>query len=385
MSLLSFAQSTVLAIGNMLFLGVQAENPLLYLLVYWIGGQVFAFIIYTLVVSFANLGKAIAVILLIVQVAGGGGAYPLAILPQFFQDVSVWLPATHVINAMRAAMFGVYQGDFWVEIGCVLLYVVPFALLGLVLRNPTMKLVNWFVEQVEKVESRIRNREGLRPSRCLFVARVVCGAQRGSIARMNKSENTQTNRMEDGGLPPRQRHMVLGIMMAGTTAACISQSMMIAALPTIMQEFLVGAGLAQLITTAYIFTLGLFSAMSAYLVSKKLDARRLFFIAMVGFIVGCCASLSRRIIRCCSHLAWCRRLARAFCSRYSSGGAFRYIPKANTARPWALWGSLSGSRPQSARQSRVFIVDAWGWRAVFVALGVVSAVVTLLAIPFCRM
>lgn len=64
--------------------------------------------------------------------------------------MSVWLPATHVINAMRAAMFGVYQGDFWVEIGCVLLYVVPFALLGLVLRNPTMKLVNWFVEQVEK-------------------------------------------------------------------------------------------------------------------------------------------------------------------------------------------------------------------------------------------
>ena len=107
---------------------------------------------------------------------------------------------------------------------------------------------------------------------------------------MSKSENIQTNRTEDGGLPPRQRHMVLGIMMAGTTAACISQSMMIAALPTIMQEFLVGAGLAQLITTAYIFTLGLFSAMSAYLVSK-LDARRLFFIAMVGFIVGCCASL----------------------------------------------------------------------------------------------
>ena len=149
-SLLAFCQDTLLAVGNMLFLGVQANNPLLYLLVFWIGGQVFAFIIYTLVVSFANLGKAIAVILLILQVAGGGGAYPLAILPQFFQDVSVWLPATHVINAMRAAMFGVYQGDFWIQIGYVLLYLVPFALLGLVLRNPTMKLINWYVEQVEK-------------------------------------------------------------------------------------------------------------------------------------------------------------------------------------------------------------------------------------------
>ena len=68
---------------------------------------------------------------------------------------------------------------------------------------------------------------------------------------MNKSENIQTNRTEDGGLPPRQLpYGAAGIMMAGTTAACISQSMMIAALPTIMQEFLVGAGLAQLITTA---------------------------------------------------------------------------------------------------------------------------------------
>lgn len=149
-SLLTFAQGTLLALGNMLFLGVQVNDPLLYMLCYWVSGQVFAFIIYTLVLSFANLGKAIAVILLILQVAGGGGAYPLSILPQFFQDVSAWLPATHVINAMRAAMFGVYQGDFWIELGLVLLYLVPFALLGLVLRNPTMKLINWYVEQVEK-------------------------------------------------------------------------------------------------------------------------------------------------------------------------------------------------------------------------------------------
>lgn len=149
-SVLTFAQDTLLALGNMFFLGVQVNNPLLYLLCFWVSGQVFSFIIYTLVVSFANLGKALAVILLILQVAGAGGAYPLALLPPFFQDVSVWLPATHVIDAMRAAMFGVYQGDFWVEMGIVVLYVLPFALLGLVLRNPTMKLVDWFVEQVEK-------------------------------------------------------------------------------------------------------------------------------------------------------------------------------------------------------------------------------------------
>lgn len=149
-ALMSIAQSTVLCLGNMFFLRVQVDNPWLYLLCFIVSGLVFAFIIYTLVASFANLGKAVAVILLILQVAGGGGSYPLAILLDFFQDLSVWLPVTHVVNAMRAAMFGMYNNDFWIEIGTLLLFTVPFILLGFVLRNPMIKLVDWFVEKVEE-------------------------------------------------------------------------------------------------------------------------------------------------------------------------------------------------------------------------------------------
>ena len=198
---------------------------------------------------------------------------------------------------------------------------------------------------------------------------------------MNKSENIQANRTEDGGLPPRQRHMVLGIMMAGTTAACISQSMMIAALPTIMQEFLVGAGLAQLITTAYIFTLGLFSAMSAYLVSK-LDARRLFFIAMVGFIVGCCASLfaTNYPVLLASRLV--QAIGAGILLPLIQVVALSVYPKSQYGKAMGIVGIIIGFAPAIGPAISGFIVDAWGWRAVFVALGVVSAVVTLLAIPF---
>ncbi len=145
----SLCQTTVLAVGNMLFLGVQANEPLLYLICFWLAGLVFTFIMYTLVVSFANLGKAIAVFLLIIQVTSGGGSYPLQMLPDFFQTLSPFLPATHVINAMRAAMMGVYNGDFWVEIGCLLLFVVPFLLLGLLLRKPLMRFLNWYVKKAE--------------------------------------------------------------------------------------------------------------------------------------------------------------------------------------------------------------------------------------------
>ena len=147
---LSFVQSSILALGNLLFLQVQATEPLLFLVCYWVSGLVFTFIIYTLVVSFANLGKALAVFLLIIQVSAGGGSYPLPMLPDFVQALSPFLPLTHAINALRAAMMGFYQMDFWVEIGLLLVFVVPFMLLGLLLRKPLMNLLNWYVRKTEE-------------------------------------------------------------------------------------------------------------------------------------------------------------------------------------------------------------------------------------------
>lgn len=149
---LSLLQSTCIGLGNLLFLGVQAVEPVLYLLCLWGSGLVFAFIIYALVASFANFGKALSVMLLIIQVSGGGGSYPLALLPDFFQAASPFLPITHAVNAMRAAMFGVYQGDFWMEMGVLVLFALPFVLLGFVLRNPLIKLVDRFVEKVESTK-----------------------------------------------------------------------------------------------------------------------------------------------------------------------------------------------------------------------------------------
>ena len=147
---LSFVQSSILALGNLLFLQVQATEPLLFLVCYWVSGLVFTFIIYTLVVSFANLGKALAVFLLIIQVSAGGGSYPLPMLPDFVQALSPFLPLTHAINALRAAMMGLYQMDFWVEIGLLLVFVVPFMLLGLLLRKPLMNLLDWYVRKTEE-------------------------------------------------------------------------------------------------------------------------------------------------------------------------------------------------------------------------------------------
>lgn len=151
-ALLSLLQTTVMGLGNMLFLQVQVTHPWLFMLSYWLAGLVFVFIIYALVVAFANLGKAVAVLLLIIQVTGCGGSFPLEILPDFVQKISPWLPATHVVDAMRAAMFGVYNNDFWVSTCMLLAFIVPAAIIGLVLRKPLAGFMKWYVESVESTK-----------------------------------------------------------------------------------------------------------------------------------------------------------------------------------------------------------------------------------------
>lgn len=135
-ALLGLAQSTLVFLGNILLVGLDPVHPFLFMLTGWTTSLVFTFIIYTLVVSFSDAGKALAVFLLVIQVAGAGGAYPLSLLPTWFQNVSPFLPATHAIDAFRAALAGIYHADYWISLGWLLAFVVPMLLLGLVLRKP---------------------------------------------------------------------------------------------------------------------------------------------------------------------------------------------------------------------------------------------------------
>lgn len=149
-AVVALLQSTVISLGNLIFLGIQVFNPFLYVLCFWVAGLVFQFIMYTLVATFGNVGKAIAVLLLIFQVTGAGGSFPLQLLPEYATAINPFLPASYVVNAMRASMTGLYQFDYWIYLGKLLLFLLPMALIGLVFRRPFVKANDKFVELVEK-------------------------------------------------------------------------------------------------------------------------------------------------------------------------------------------------------------------------------------------
>lgn len=151
-ALLAFAQATLVCAGDLLFFGIQCEHPFQFMLVGWLAGFVFSNMIYTLTVSFGDIGKAIAVVLLVMQVAGSGGTFPIEMTADFFQAVYPFLPFTHAINAMHAAMAGAYGMEFWIELGTLSLYFIPSLALGLVFRRPVIRANRWIIEKLEETK-----------------------------------------------------------------------------------------------------------------------------------------------------------------------------------------------------------------------------------------
>nr|WP_281385794.1 YhgE/Pip domain-containing protein [Microbacterium marinum] len=150
--LVGLAQSTLLTLGLILFVRIEPAHPLLMVLAGWLTSLVFTLIVYTAVVTFGNAGKALCVLLLVIQISGSGGAYPLQLLPDWFQNISPFLPATYAIQAMRSAIAGVYAADFWISLLLLALFIVPALLLGLVLRRPLIAYNRGMSEALESTK-----------------------------------------------------------------------------------------------------------------------------------------------------------------------------------------------------------------------------------------
>jgi len=151
-ALIGFVQSTLLCLGNLVFVQVQSVHPLLYMLTGWVTSLVFTLTVYTAVVAFGSAGKALCVLLLVVQISTSGGAYPLQLLPDWFQRLSIFLPATYAVRSFQAAIAGIHHSDYWVAMGTLALFLLPALLLGLVLRKPLVSLNRNLTQALESTK-----------------------------------------------------------------------------------------------------------------------------------------------------------------------------------------------------------------------------------------
>jgi putative membrane protein len=144
--LLSQIQAVVIVAGDLYLFGVQCRYPAAMFLVAMATSLTFSLLIYALTISFGDIGKALAVVVMVIQIAGSGGTYPIEALPSFFRAVYIFFPFPYAINAMRECIGGMYHQDLTIDLLKLGVFCVGALVIGLVVRIPFMGL-NRFIEK----------------------------------------------------------------------------------------------------------------------------------------------------------------------------------------------------------------------------------------------
>ena len=138
--LIGQAQTAITVLGDLFYVDIQCPHPFLFCLASAASSFVFTLLIYSLTVAMGNVGEAVAVIVMVIQVAGAGGTFPIEVLPEVYQMIYKFLPFTYCMNALRECVGGLYKNDYWMDLRALGIYILISLFIGLVVAVPLRRL-----------------------------------------------------------------------------------------------------------------------------------------------------------------------------------------------------------------------------------------------------
>ena len=149
---LSQIQAAVIVTGDLYILKVQCLHPGMLYITGALTAFTFSLLIYSLALSFGDVGKAIVVVIMVMQIAGSSGTFPIELLPAIYQKIYRFFPFPYAIDAMRECICGMYGNYYWQQIGFLLLFAAAALVIGLLVRRPFMGLNRFMEEKLEETE-----------------------------------------------------------------------------------------------------------------------------------------------------------------------------------------------------------------------------------------
>ncbi len=147
---IAVVQALIVSLGNVYILKTYIVSPYINILCVVFIGICFNVIVYTLAALFDNIGKALAVILLVLSVAGGGGNFPIQLSSNFFQIINPLLPFTHAVNLLRETVGGIYVPVFVKSVVILALDTILFLIIGITFAPQIIKLTDKMVRSANK-------------------------------------------------------------------------------------------------------------------------------------------------------------------------------------------------------------------------------------------
>lgn len=131
--IISLFQTLIITLGDMYVLGTQATSPYRFVLYALLISLLFSSIIYTIVCILGNVGKAVCIVLLVLQLGSSGGTFPIQMTSEFFQALYPKVPFTYSIGLLREAVGGVYIPAVERDIKILLIYLIVVLIGGAIL------------------------------------------------------------------------------------------------------------------------------------------------------------------------------------------------------------------------------------------------------------
>ncbi len=145
-------QGVIIVLGDLYLLHVQCVHPWLFMLAASVIATTFTLLIYSFVVTWGDVGKALSVVIVVIQIAGSSGTYPIELLPDFFKRVYIFFPFPYAINAIRECLCGMYKLDYLKYLGCLGIFIVVALIIGLLVRIPFEPINHYMEERMEDTE-----------------------------------------------------------------------------------------------------------------------------------------------------------------------------------------------------------------------------------------
>ncbi len=158
--LLGVLQGVICTVGD-LVIGIQCLDPKAFVLAGVVESFVYVNIIFAFAVAFKHIGKALCVLLVILQIPGSSGTYPIEMMPGFFRALNPWLPFTYGIRAMRETIAGYYGNYFGQNVFMLLLFVIPALLIGVGWRRHLLNINSLFDKKLAETDLMICERDGI--------------------------------------------------------------------------------------------------------------------------------------------------------------------------------------------------------------------------------
>ncbi|PFD37148.1 phage infection protein [Bacillus cereus] len=146
---IGLSQAFIVSMGDIFLLGTYVVDKFWFVLFSLFIGGVFVCIVYSLVSIFGNVGKSMAIILLVLQVAGSGGTFPIQMTPPFFQAIYPFLPFTYAISAIRETVGGMLWDIVIRDLLVLSAFVVVIVVAAILLKTPINKSSEKFVENAK--------------------------------------------------------------------------------------------------------------------------------------------------------------------------------------------------------------------------------------------